>query len=1148
MRLANRRSVRTLGCFGFFGFLVAFGAVQYLPAQGPDVLEQGFQSPPESARPRVWWHWMNGNITKEGINLDLDWMKRIGLGGFQNFDAALNTPTVVDKRLIYMTPEWKDAFLFATRKADALGLEMAVAGSPGWSETGGPWVKPSQAMKKLVWSETTIEGGKAFKGLLKPPPTQTGPFGDLAQADLMGSMGGGEAPPKSADFGADAAVIALREPVGDLPFATLEPKISTSGGGAVDAKLMADAPLLWDADLNRFLTFPASAPGQKSWIQYAFDHPQTFQAVTFAEGRPRDSLAQSGAEKGDGPVLESSSDGVSFAPIVTLPTFGAVQHTLAFDPVTARFFRLSFTEKVPPPGGIDPADFGAKPPSGAAVHGIAEFVLHVGSRVNRFEEKAAFAALPDLYKAETRDVPASSAIPVADVVDLSAKMGKDGTLEWTPTRGRWTILRMGYSLTGITNHPAPPEATGPEVDKLNGGYVKSYIDHYLDNYMDATGGLMGKRGLRYIITDSWEAGTQNWTDDMIVEFKRRRGYDPKPWMPVLTGRIVGSAADSDRFLWDFRKTISDLLTDNHYGVIAQELHARGLGQYGESHEAGRATIGDGMEMKRADDVPMSAMWTQQPGVNAEQFGYNADIRESASVAHIYGQNLVAAESLTAASAPWAWSPVTLKPTADKELAMGLNRFVIHSSVHQPLLGKAPGLTLGPFGQWFNRNEIWAEQAQPWITYLGRSSFLLQQGQFVADIAYFYGEDSNLTAIFAAKSPEVPEGYNFDYVNADIVQHKLSVKDGALVTGSGMRYRVLVLDPYSAHMSLPVLRKLQAMVHDGATVIGKRPIGTPSLADDKAVFNNMVEDLWGSAPADRKVGAGRVLQAGTVAEALQRAQVPADFSYSKTTPDSDLLFVHRRTPDADIFYVDNRRDRVESIEAKFQITGKMAELWHPDTGKMEPASFRSGAGVTTVPLNLDPFGTVFVVFRHAARQTSRTIPNVSTATLTTVPGPWELGFDEGRGAPSSVKLNSLASWSESPDPGIRYFSGHGTYTTHLQADSSWFKPGSQLWIDLGKVANLAEVSINGKPLGLAWKAPFRVDATSAVRPGDNVLQVRVANAWVNRLIGDQQSDAIQKYTFTTRNPYKAASPLLPSGLLGPVRLVSEEHAQEVTQNR
>ncbi len=239
-------------------------------------------------------------------------------------------------------------------------------------------------------------------------------------------------------------------------------------------------------------------------------------------------------------------------------------------------------------GDIDLSEFGGRPPSGPPMHRVAGFELHSGARVNRFEEKAGFATLPDLYSTATSQVAPASAIPASDVVDLTAKMQRDGTLDWTPPPRRWTVLRMGYSLTGITNHPVSPEATGPEVDKLNRGYVKEYFDTYLDKYKDAIRGLMGKRGLSYVVTDSWEAGTQNRTDDMIPEFVRRRGYDPKLWMPVLTGRIVNSASDSEHFLWDFRRTIAELLAENHYGTIAAELHARGMGQYGESHESGRA--------------------------------------------------------------------------------------------------------------------------------------------------------------------------------------------------------------------------------------------------------------------------------------------------------------------------------------------------------------------------------------------------------------------------------------------------------------------------------------------------------------------------------------------------------------------------------
>ena len=290
---------------------------------------------------------------------------------------------------------------------------------------------------------------------------------------------------------------------------------------------------------------------------------------------------------------------------------------------------------------------------------------------------------------------------------------------------------------------------------------------------------MGNKGIRYVINDSWEAGSQNWTDHMIDQFRHLRGYDPIPWMPVLTGQIVDSAEASDKFLWDFRKTLADLVADEHYGELERILHERHMGHYGESHEEGRALIADGMEVKSFNELPMSAMWTQMPGLNKVQYGYNADDRESASVAHIYGQNLAAAKSLTAAGAPWAWSPATLKPTADQEFLNGINRFVIHESAHQPLVGKAPGMTLGPFGQWFNRNETWAEQARCWIDYLSRSSFLLQQGHFVADVVYFYGEDSNLTAIFSDKAPPIPAGYGFDYINADGLIHELRATKGRI---------------------------------------------------------------------------------------------------------------------------------------------------------------------------------------------------------------------------------------------------------------------------------------------------------------------------------------------------------------------------------
>ena len=1102
-----------------------------LPAQTkPDALKEGFENPPAGARPRVWWHWMNGNISQEGIKLDLEWMHRAGIAGFQNFDAALQTPQVVQKRLAYMTPEWKDAFKYATTLADQLGMEEAIAGSPGWSESGGPWVPPSQGMKKYVWSVTMVEGGKPFTGTLTHPPETTGAFQNIGVRDALASEGG-----EKPHFYGDAAVVAYRRPASDVSIESLHPRMSASGGSP-------DFALLTDGDLEKTAKIPIPPAGQDAWIQYEFDAPQTIRAVTYVGKDPnriQEMISGMGAPER---LLEASDDGINFREIAKLSGGQAPEHTVAFDPVTAKFFRVVFKRTPPPPPpawatGLDPKSFGINLPPPATDYEMAELVLHPGARVNRWEDKAAFDTAPDLYGWPTPAVAAGDAISKSDIVDLTSKMHADGTLDWTPPEGQWVVLRIWYSLLGITNHPATKEATGLEVDKMDRRYVKEYFDKYLDSYKETVGPeMMGKRGIRYVINDSWEAGAQNWTDKMIEQFKRLRGYDPTPWLPVLTGQVVESAEASDRFLWDFRKTIEDLVATEHYETLEQVLHERNMGHYGESHESGRALIADGMEVKKYNEVPMSAMWTQTPGVNHIQYGYNADDRESASVAHIYGQNIAAAESMTAAAAPWGWSPATLKPTADAELLNGINRFVIHESAHQPLVDKKPGLTLGPFGQWFNRNETWAEQAKPWIDYLARASFMLQQGHFGADILYFYGEDSNVTAIFEHSSPNVPAGYGFDYINADALIHMLSVSDGKITTASGMSYHVLGLDAYSKHMSLPVLKTIHKLVSEGAVVAGEKPADDPSLADDQAEFKRLNEELFGDGTGVHHVGKGTVYAGESLSDALNAQHVAADFEYTKPTADTNLEFAHRKVADGDLYFVDNRGDNGVQVDATFRVTGRVPELWHAETGKSEPVSYKIADGRTTVPLKLEPWGTVFVVFRKPTHEMQHTLPAKTETELSTVNGPWKVTFPADWGAPPSITLDTLASWSDNSDAGVKYFSGTGTYTNTVTVTPDWFKKGSHVFIDLGDVKNLAEVDVNGKSLGVVWHTPYRVDATEVLKPGANEITIKVTNAWVNRMIGDQQPGAKQ-YTFADVKPYRTSSPLLPSGLLGPVRVVS-----------
>jgi alpha-L-rhamnosidase len=1099
--------------------------------QEQDALKREFSNPPESAWPRVWWHWMNGNISREGIKLDLEWMHRVGVGGFQNFDASLSTPQVVERRLAYMTPEWKDAFRYAIKLGDQLGMEEAIASSPGWSETGGPWVPASQGMKKYVWSETLVDGGRPFTGTLARPPSNTGPFQNLVDRDAPPAAAGGRAAPQ---FYGDAAVVAYRRPSIDVAIGSLHPKVTASGG-------IPDTSRLSEGDPAMPTRLPIPAVGRSAWIQYEFAEPQSLRSVTIAVNDLDEVAAVVTGTSNPEKSLEASDDGQAFRLIAKLPDGGAPEHTVSFPEQRARFFRIVF-KRGPAPAtpswmqGIDPSSFGIK--KRPTDYEIVRLALHPGPRVNRFEEKAAFSPFPDLYPLATPEFAAAEVVSKSEVVDLTSKLRADGTLDWTPPPGDWVVLRFGYSLLGTTNHPATAEATGLEVDKLNAGYVKNYMDGYLDSYKEAVGAdWMGKRGIQYVVTDSWEAGSQNWTDDMIAKFRARRGYDPIPWMPVLAGRVVESAAASDRFLWDFRKTIADLIADEHYGQVQASLKERGMGHYGESHEGGRALIADGMEVKKLDDIPMSAMWTQLFGENKESFNYNADDRESASVAHIYGQNLAAAESMTAAAAPWAWSPATLKPTADSEFLNGINRFVIHESAHQPLVGRAPGLTLGPFGQWFNRNETWAEEAGPWVKYIARSSYLLQQGHFGADLVYFYGEDSNLTSIFTSKAPDVPAGYGFDYINADGLIHELFAADGRIATKSGMNYRVLGLDPYSQHMSLPVLRAIRKLVEDGGVVAGGKPTDDPSLADDQAEFHRLADELFGDGTGVHNLGKGVVYAGRGLAEVFDALKVKPDFDYTKSASDARILFVHRRLADGDLYFVDNRNDRNETVDATFRVSGKAPELWRAETGMSEPASFKVVDGRTTVPLHLEPWGAVFVVFRRATSETSLTLPEATETQLAEEGGPWTVTFQPGRGAPPSITLETLSSWSDNPDAGVKYFSGTGTYAKTVDAPADWFRKGGRIWIDLGDVKNLAEVTVNGRSLGIVWHAPYRVDATSALKAGANEVLIKVTNAWVNRLIGDQQPNATVKYTFADIEPYKANSPLLPSGLLGPVRITS-----------
>jgi len=1089
------------------------------PAQDLDELERSFRNPPDSARPRVWWHWMNGNVTKAGITADLEWMRRAGIAGFQMFDGGLSTPQAVSNRLVWMTPEWQDALRHAATEAGRLGLEMTMAASGGWSQTGGPWVKPGQAMKKLVWSETVIQGPTNLSCRLPHPPTNNGSF---QQMDRTYARATGPVP----TCYADVKVLACRLPAEEVRMADLRPRITTSAPNLDPVKLT-------DGNFATVVSIPLQ-PGQSQvWVQFEFAEPYRAQAVTVA-------IAAGGWSIPDGAV-QFSDDGVQWFTLLSLPgpaqtgSWPSQVQTDSFPETSARFFRVVL-----------------RPTTRAMA--LAELELS-GPRINRWQGKAAFFHTINFGALTTPAVPMREAVAREEVVDLTTKTKPDGTLDWSVPPGRWSILRLGWSLTGKQNHPASPEATGFEVDKLSARHVGDYVKTYVDMIAQALGPNFGQ-SFRYLLMDSWEAGVANWTDDMIAEFHQRRGYDPTPFLPALTGRIIESAAASDRFLWDFRRTLADLVAESHYGTAAEYLRRRGLGLYAEAM-GGPTTTGDGLLSKKVVDVPMGEFWTPSPGVHDGPVS-NADLREAASAAHVYGKTIVAAESFTTDKSDPVWaSPAYLKPLADNAMAQGVNRFIFHTSVHQPFVDDQhkPGITLGVFGQHYTRNTTWAEQAIAWNTYLARASCLLQQGRFVGDLAYFYGEGAPASVPGRRRrpvNPAPPPGYSCDWVNADVILNRMSVKDGHLLLPGGMSYRLLVVPDSVDQMTLPLLCRLRDLAAAGATVVAPRPADSPSLADRgrEAEYRSVACELWGSVDGDRTkehvCGKGRVVWGLPLEQVLAGQDTPPDFEYSRPHPDSMLVWIHRRADHTDLYFVANQRDRTEDFQAVFRVEGKAAELWHPDTGMMETAAYKIAGGRTTVPLRLDPYESGFVVFRRPAAAPARTLPSASWADLATLPGPWQVSFPPNSGAPPQITLDRLVSWTDCQDDGVKYFSGTATYAKEMDVPLAWFKPGTQVILDLGRVKEIAQVSVNGKPAGsILWKPPFQVDVTTALSPGRNLLKVKVINLWPNRIIGDQQPNTIRKYAWLNSNykPFSTNSPLLESGLLGPVRLLCRTSAEE-----
>lgn len=1202
----------------------------YITCAFADSLEQGFRQPPDSAKPHTWWHWMNGNITREGITADLEAMKRVGVGGAQIFNVDCEIP---HGSVQFMSPEWRELFKHAVQEADRLGIELCVHNCAGWSSSGGPWNTPEHAMQRVVMSELRLTGPTNFSGPLPQPQTNLG-------------------------FYRDIAVLAFPKPTSEgVRMRDAAPVASASGG-------IDPGAALTDGKSDPLVRLPKATRTQPQFAQLEFREPFPARTVKIT------GAAGIGEAAG---VVQVSDDGRTFRSLQSF-AFGRRGSTtrlvsLGTEIVSARFWRVQFTNTA----------------KAAADIPLAEIDLAPRLIIENIDAKAGFNGAEVLSAAVSGEAE-GEVIARKDVVDLTGKLGRDGKLEWTAPPGDWIVLRLGHTPTGKNNHPAPKEGEGPECDKMSRAALDAHWAGFMQKILDDVGPLAGK-SLNNALVDSYEVGGQNWTAKFREEFQRRRGYDLLTFLPAFTGRVVDSPQISERFLWDIRRTIADLMAENYYGHFAELCRKRGLLTSIEPYTGPFESLQCGQPA----DIVMGEFWSGSQG--------HQSVKIAASVAHIYDRKIVGAESFTAAPDRGRWlnDPYSFKALGDLMYCQGLNRYIFHRYAMQPWTNRWPGMTMGQWGFHFERTVTWWEQSKSWLEYVARCQFLLQQGRSVADVAYFCGQSAPVE--IRVGNPALPAGYDFDAINADVLLNRTKVKNGRLTLPNGVSYAALVLPPQDRDLTPQLLKRLDKLVHDGATVVGPRPEHSPSLQDFPkcdAQIAKLAAELWGACDGqsvtENRAGKGRVVWGQSLKDVFAAQKLAPDFEFAGESRPR-LAYVHRVAGDADVYFVSNQRGQFDTADCVFRVADKIPEIWRPDTGVIEPAAVWSQTNSrTSVRLTFEPAGSLFVVFRRAAKGVDSVVaargngdapqapaaklsvqravyealdgagsmdvtarlaelardgqiviaasndalgrdpallhekqlrveytldgksgsisvpenemlvlpPEARTgavpqwqATLgpnsqpgiralasaqvelrtaqgrvlhasTTVPpaqeiaGPWNLSFPPHWGAPDRVKLEQLISWPEHPESGVRYFSGTATYSKEIEISAERLQAGRELWLDLGRVKNFAEISLNGVPLATLWKPPFRVNLTAAARAGKNQLIVKVTNLWPNRLIGDEQLPADLEWngkqpkawpqwlldgkpspngrlTFTTWHHWTKDSPLQESGLIGPVTL-------------
>jgi len=1106
-------------------------------------LADRFDDPPPEARPLTWWHWMNGNVTREGITADLEWMAEQGIGGVHVFET---NQTPAEGPAVYRSPEWEALMRFAMDECSRLGLVFGVHNCSGWNMAGGPWVDPEESMKELTFAETTVQGpGQIDTPIARSSPPEIHPF---SRENVINRWVEDFAYERTdyEPYYEDVAVLAFPKKTPGLSMRERKPGIEATAVAEIGAP---DA--LFDGDLTSGIFFDHAALRETKQLSLTitFDEPceaRSFKAATAGPGVP---FIRWGTEV----VLEAKTSSGAFEELGRSRfTHNGILRTYAsFNFPETRSEEYRVVVEFPKNAGFAP-HFDV---------GLTELQLSPEPRIEDWPKKAfrLREKTGSIAGGASGDSPLDRfAIPGGDVIDLTDKLRPDGTLDWDVPPGTWTILRIGMVSTGKMNQPATVGGVGLEVDKMDAAILERFLEEGSVGQLIEAGGEHVGETFNFLSTDSWEVGTQTWSRGFAAEFQRRRGYAITPWLPALEGRIVDSVEKTERFLWDYRRTVSELHA---------EVFTAGLREYAHRHRMvyGGQPFNNGafndMEVGGQMDVVSAEFWPNREGHN----WHTLDLLVP-SMAHTYGKPIIEAEAFTASNrdAAYRQHPKALKALGDWAFTRGVNRYKFHTSAHQPWLEVQPGMSMGPFGINMHRNNTWAEQAHGWLEYIQRCQALLQEGRYVADLAYFIGEGAPNTIEREADARAALEGWRANAIDHHMLL-QASVEDGAIVLPSGMRYRLLVL-PERETMTPQIAEKIRELVNAGATILGPKPERSPSLSgypECDARVRAIAGEVWGERPTGgpRKVGEGLVFTDGEPAEVLEELGVERQFRFESEDRTARIDFIQRTGDGADYFFLASPGERPHTAELSFRTTRGAPELWDAETGeRFRVPAFRTGDGRTSFSHTFGPQDSIFVVFPDEPT-TEATPPEFEAAgEAMTLEGAWTVRFQPGRGAPEEVVLDELMDWAKHPDEGVQYFSGSAVYEKSVVIPEAWLGEDRRVLLDLGEVREIAEVAINGSVLPVSWNLPHEVDVTEALRPGGNELFIRVTNLWPNRIIGDhRQFRQAQEWfaedgdwhpafadpdvplpdgriTGYSWKMWHAGAELLPSGLLGPVKLV------------